>query len=119
MMFRDIFPSFTIPEQTSKPHDTALTRPRSTAPLHYLNDLVYLRQMKTLYAAVVASAGTWLVVLAVLAIADPERTKVFLGRFASSAFSHYLEVFVRILVGSAFIIHSPYMKFSAAFNIFG
>lgn len=75
--------------------------------------------MNTLAAVVVVLAGTWLIGLAAAAIAMPERVKQFFGKFASSGFTHFLEMFVRIIVGTAFVIYSPQMKFPLVFAVFG
>lgn len=75
--------------------------------------------LNTLAAAIVVLAGIWLIGLASVALAKPERARDFLGRFASSAFTHFLEVFIRIIVGTAFVIYSPQMKFSVVFAVFG
>ena len=75
--------------------------------------------MKTLAAVIVVLAGVWLVGLAAVALARPGLAKHFLGRFASSAFTHFLEVFLRITVGLALVVYSPQMRFSVLFNLFG
>ena len=72
-----------------------------------------------LAAVIVVLAGIWLIGLAAVAVARPELVKQFFGTFASSAFAHFLEMFMRITVGVAFVIYSPQMKFSAIFAGFG
>ena len=75
--------------------------------------------MNTLAGAIVVLAGIWLTGLAAVAIAKPDRVKQFFDKFASSAFGHFLEMFVRIIVGVAFVIYSPQMKFPIVFAVFG
>lgn len=75
--------------------------------------------MNTLSAVIVVLAGIWLIGLAAIAIVKPDRVKQFFAKFASSAFTHFLEMFVRIIVGAAFVIYSPQVKFSVVFAVFG
>lgn len=75
--------------------------------------------MNTLAGAIVVLAGIWLIGLATVAFARPERAKHFLGRFASSAISHFLEVFLRIIVGTGFVIYSTQLRPSIVFTVFG
>ena len=64
-------------------------------------------------------AAVWLTGLGIAAFAKPERVKDFFDKFASSAFTHFLEMFVRIIAGTAFVIYAPLMKFPAVFTAFG
>lgn len=75
--------------------------------------------LNTLAAVIVVLAAVWLFALATVAFARPDRVKGFFGKFASSAFSHFLETFLRLIVGAAFVIYAPQMKFSVAFTVFG
>ncbi|MBK9527401.1 MAG: hypothetical protein IPO41_03565 [Acidobacteria bacterium] len=75
--------------------------------------------MNTLAAVIVVVSAIWLVGLAMVAFAKPDVVKDFFGKFASSAFAHFLEMFVRLMVGAAFVIYASQMKFSAAFTAFG
>lgn len=75
--------------------------------------------MNTLAAVIVVLAGIWLIGLAVAAIAKPDFVKQFFDKFASSAFTHFLEMFLRLIVGAAFVIYSPQMRFSVIFTVFG
>jgi hypothetical protein len=75
--------------------------------------------MNTLAAIIVALSGLWLIGLGIAAFTNPERVKDFFGKFASSAFTHFLEMFIRITAGTAFVIHAPLMKFSVVFSAFG
>lgn len=75
--------------------------------------------LNTLAAVIVVLTGIWLIGLATVAFAKPERAKQFLNGFASSAFTHFLEVFLRIIVGTAFVIYASHMKFPLVFTVFG
>jgi hypothetical protein len=75
--------------------------------------------MNTLAALIVVLAGVWLIGLAVAAVVTPDRIKQFFDKFASSAFTHFLEMFVRIIVGAALVVYSPQMKFPVVFTVFG
>lgn len=75
--------------------------------------------MNTLAAVIVLLSGLWLIGLATAAFAMPERVKDFFGKFASSAFTHFFEMFVRIIAGTAFVIYAPQMKFAVVFTAFG
>lgn len=79
-----------------------------------------MQQDVTILAAVtVLLAGIWLVGLAVVTFAKPEAVKAFFGKFASSAFTHFLEMLVRLVVGIAFVIYASQMKFALVFAAFG
>lgn len=75
--------------------------------------------MKTLAAVIVVVSAAWLIGLAMVAFARPEVVKDFFGKFASSAFAHFLEMFLRLMIGAAFVIYAPQMKFPAAVKAFG
>jgi len=75
--------------------------------------------MNTVSAVIVVLAGIWLIGLAALAFVRPGSAKDFLNAFASSAFTHFFEVFIRIVVGTAFVFYSPQMKFPIVFTVFG
>ncbi|MEQ1603326.1 MAG: hypothetical protein ABL999_00500 [Pyrinomonadaceae bacterium] len=75
--------------------------------------------MNTLAVVIVVLAGIWLIGLGAVAIAKPDLVKQFFDKFASSAFTHFLEMFVRIIAGTAFVIYSPQMRFSLVFTVFG
>jgi hypothetical protein len=63
--------------------------------------------MNTLAVVIVVLSGLWLIGLGTAAFAKPERVKHFFDKFASSAFTHFLEMFVRIVVGTAFVNYAP------------
>lgn len=75
--------------------------------------------MRTLAAIAVIVSGIWLIGLALIAFVKPEVVKGFFGKFASSAFAHFLEMFVRLVVGAAFVIYASQMKFPVVFTAFG
>ena len=75
--------------------------------------------MNTLAVVIVVLSGLWLIGLGTAAFAKPERVKHFFDKFASSAFTHFLEMFVRLIVGTAFVIYAPLMKFPVVFTAFG
>lgn len=72
-----------------------------------------------LAVAAVASAGVYLVLLGLLALAMPARTVRFLDRFASSAFAHLLELALRMLVGVSMLAVASQLRFPLAFDLFG
>jgi len=79
--------------------------------------------MQTILIAVagiiVVLAALWLIGLAVFALARPKSVENFFDKFASSAFTHFLEMFLRLLVGAAFVTYAPQMKFAFVFTAFG
>lgn len=64
-------------------------------------------------------AGVYLVALAAVALVSPERAKRFLASFAGSAPAHFLELFVRLVVGAALVLYAPHMKFAGLFAVSG
>lgn len=79
-----------------------------------------MQQALNYFAAVtVVVAGVWLIGLATLAFAKPEAIQRFFGKFASSAFAHFFEMFLRFIVGAAFVVYAPHMKFPMVFTAFG
>jgi len=76
--------------------------------------------MMTVLASIpVLLAGLYLVGLAALAVISPTRAKSFLASFASTAFAHYVELVIRLIVGAALLLHAPHMKFSGLFLLMG
>lgn len=63
--------------------------------------------------------GVYLVGLAFIALARPSWATKFLYGFAASAFTHYLELFVRLMVGVALLLAAPKMMFEIVFTWFG
>jgi hypothetical protein len=75
--------------------------------------------VNTLAAVIVVLSGLWLIGLGTAAFVWSERVKDFFDKFASSAFTHFLEMSIRIIVGAAFVIYAPQMTFSVVFTAFG
>lgn len=63
--------------------------------------------------------GLYLIGLAVTAFVRPNIVKRFFQFFASSAKAHYIEQFIRLIVGSAIILFSDSMLYGSVFEIFG
>jgi uncharacterized protein YjeT (DUF2065 family) len=72
-----------------------------------------------LVAVPVLLAGLYLVALAAVALVSPHTAKRFLSGFAGSAPAHFLEMFVRLVVGAALVLYAPHMKFSGLFAVIG
>lgn len=68
---------------------------------------------------VVVLAGFYLVALAAVALFAPARAAGFLLGFVGSATLHYLELLLRLVVGSAFLLHAPYLPFPNVFTVVG
>lgn len=67
----------------------------------------------------VALAGFYLVGLAAVAFAAPERARRFLAGFAGSARVHFLELALRLATGAALVAYAPQMQFSQVFGGIG
>lgn len=67
----------------------------------------------------VALAGLFLTGLGLTGFIAPATVSRFLLAFASSAATHFLELAIRVLVGCAFILHSPAARFPDAMLVFG
>lgn len=63
--------------------------------------------------------GFYFVGLGVIAFSAPDRAGRFLLRFAETPFAHFLEMFLRLAMGAAFVIRAPLMLFPDAFKLFG
>jgi len=72
-----------------------------------------------LASAGVLLTGLYLVGLAAVALAAPAHATRFLGGFATSALTHYLELALRLIAGGAMVVHAPRMRFSDAFALVG
>ena len=72
-----------------------------------------------LAATAVWSAAGYLLALGVMLLMRPEQGRRFLAGFAQTAFAHYLELGLRILIGAAFIVHAPRMAASSLFVAIG
>ena len=67
----------------------------------------------------VSLTGLYLISFALVMLLAPARAKRFLSGFASSAFTHYLELGLRLIAGVAILLYAPQMLFSNFFVIFG
>jgi hypothetical protein len=68
---------------------------------------------------IVLFAGLYLLVLALVSVLKPDKAAGFFLGHVSSAALHYLELFIRIIIGTAFVIRAPLMPFTGIFSIFG
>lgn len=75
--------------------------------------------MNIIALIIVALTGIWLIGLAAVAVARPDLLKRFFDGFVSSARTHFLEMFLRVMVGVAFVFYSPHLKFPTIFAAFG
>jgi hypothetical protein len=75
--------------------------------------------LHTTALAIVLLAGAYLVLLAAVAFFAPSRAARFLRGFAGNARLHYLELALRGVVGIAFVLQAPQMRFTDAFSLFG
>jgi len=75
--------------------------------------------IEILALTVVALAGLYFIALAAASLFSPASASRFLLGFANSALKHYTEMFSRIVVGAALILHAPGMLLSNVFSFFG
>jgi hypothetical protein len=78
-----------------------------------------MSMIEILASTVVVIAGLYFIALAAASLFLPIRATRFLLGFADSALKHYAEMFVRLVVGAALILHAPHMLHSGAFALFG
>lgn len=81
--------------------------------------LGFMKLLELLALLTVLISTVYLIGLATAAFAKPERARRFLHSFASTASIHFIELIIRIIVGTAFILYAPQMKFSGVFTVFG
>ncbi len=67
----------------------------------------------------VLSAALYLLALAIISFLRPQKATGFLLGFVSSAYLHYLELFMRIIIGTAFLVRAPLMMLPEIFTVFG
>lgn len=72
-----------------------------------------------LASVLILLTGFYLIGLAGLLLVSPARGKRFLGGFASSAFTHYFELIIRLIAGVAILLYAPQMLFPDFFVILG
>ena len=75
--------------------------------------------LNQLALVVVCVAGLYFVTLAAVAFFAPALARRFLLGFAAAPALHYLELVLRLVVGSAFVLHAPATRFPAAFAVVG
>lgn len=75
--------------------------------------------MSGLALAVVVTAAIGLIAFAGLVLLRPAEAIRFLGRFASSARAHYLEMGLRLVFGTSLIVSSGAMRASGLFRLMG
>jgi hypothetical protein len=68
---------------------------------------------------VLAMAGLYLLVLGTFGLIRPKQLTVFLANFASTPGAHYLELFLRSLVGMSLLIVASLGPFSTVCKIIG
>jgi hypothetical protein len=64
---------------------------------------------------VVVLVAVYFLGLGVLSLVRPERVKAFLGGFAASAWSHFTEMAVRLVVGGALLVSWQRLAFPQVF----
>jgi len=69
--------------------------------------------------ALVLLTGLYLIGLGAVSLFHPARAARFLGGFASSARTHYIELVMRLSAGGALVVYAPRMRFSGAFALAG
>lgn len=72
-----------------------------------------------LATATVLLSGLYLIAIGVLSLLRPAQASRFLLGFATSARLHYVELLLRMLVGFAFVVEAPELRFEVPFSVFG
>ncbi len=75
--------------------------------------------IEALALTVVVLTGLYFITLAAVSLFMPAQANRFLLGFAGSALTHYTELILRFVVGSALVLHAPRMLFAGAFTLFG
>jgi hypothetical protein len=75
--------------------------------------------MTVLSGSLVIAFAVFLIALSALIAIKPPLAERFLQSFASSARTHYVEQFLRLIAGGALVIFAPSMWYSSLFNLFG
>ena len=68
---------------------------------------------------VIVATGLYFVGLGLTSVLAPDRAGRFLSGFASSALVHYVELFIRLVVGWALLERAQYLPFPSAMTVFG
>ncbi len=64
-------------------------------------------------------AGAYLIALGVAAFIRPAKVTTFMGGFAGTLRAHFIELALRILVGTSLIASAPTMRMPEVFRAFG
>ena len=75
--------------------------------------------MSLLAGIIVVACGLFLIGLTGLIFATPTVAERFLMAFASSARTHYVEQFLRLLIGASLVVLSPVMWQANMFRLIG
>lgn len=75
--------------------------------------------IESMALAVIVFAGLYLIGLGTVSLLAPSRAARFLLGFVSSARAHYLELFLRFVVGAALVLSAPRMLLPGAFQLAG
>lgn len=78
-----------------------------------------MEYVNTLASVLVLLVAVYFIGLAIFTFARPELAKRFLESFASTQKLHFIEMIVRVVVGTALVYYAPQMKFSGIFTILG
>lgn len=80
----------------------------------------YLASITHVFAfLILILAGIYFLLLGTVCIFAAAMAKHFLLGFAGSAFKHYLEMILRMIVGIAMVIQAPHLLYPTAFTVFG
>lgn len=75
--------------------------------------------MESTLLLIVVLAGVYFLVLGLMSLAVPDRASRFLLGFAGSQAKHYAEMLIRLVVGAAFVLRAPEMRFPEVFHAAG
>ena len=70
-------------------------------------------------SAIILLVGVYFVTLGAMSLFAPAKAKTFLLGFADSAFKHYLELSIRLIVGGSILVQAPHLIYSDVFTLFG
>jgi len=69
--------------------------------------------------AILLLVGVYFLAFGGMSLFAPEKAKNFLLGFAGSAFKHYFELALRLVVGGSILVQAPYLIYSGVFTLFG
>ena len=61
----------------------------------------------------------YFIALGGMSLFAPAKAKTFLLGFAGSAFRHYLEMALRLIVGGSILVQAPHLKYTGVFTLIG